>query len=88
MPSSPPGIRRDQVATACTDNSAELCDNRIYYRQAGNVCWALIKVPDDYDPAALMQALNATHWIGLVDNDEKAVPKQPPQGSPQPPPWN
>jgi hypothetical protein len=86
IPSSPPSPRRNEVEQTCSDNGARLCEAEIFYRQAGNDCWALIEVQDGYDPGPLMKALGATHWIGLLNSGEKAAGKQPPQGSPQAPP--
>jgi hypothetical protein len=82
IPSSPPKERRTEVAEICRRHDARLCENEIFYDDAGDV-HALIEVPDD--PAkqrALLDELGASEAHGKVNADEKDAGKRPPPSRP------
>jgi hypothetical protein len=81
--SSPPQQRRNEVGQICQRHDARLCENEIFYDEAGDV-HALIEVPDD--PAkqqALLDELGALESVGKVDAGEKEAGKNPPKSKPQ-----
>jgi len=79
---SPPKQRRNEVAAICRRHDGRLCENQIFFDDAGNV-HALIAMPDD--PAkqqALLDELGALEAVGAVDSDEKEAGKSPPRSRP------
>jgi hypothetical protein len=80
VPSSPPQQRRDDVAGICLSHGGRLVEGQIFYDAKGkNKAWALVETPaDEAQRDALLQALHAIKWTGLVDADEEADGKAPP----------
>ena len=77
--SSPPVKRRDDVKKICHDHGADLVAGQIYYDDAEGTAFALVEGPDgEKEQQALLDALDALQWVGLVDADEKAAGKKPP----------
>jgi hypothetical protein len=76
--SSPPRERRTEVWDICFSHGGRLCENQIYYDDAGGT-YALVELPDDPDQQqALREALGVTEFTGLVHADEKANDISPP----------
>jgi hypothetical protein len=76
--SSPPRERRDEVREICRRHGGRLCENQIYYDEAGQA-HALVQLPADAGrQQALLTELGATGWTGLVDADEQEEDVRPP----------
>lgn len=74
--SSPPRQRRNEVREICRRYGGRLIENQIFY-DARNQAYALVQVPAD-QRQALLAAIGATEWLGLVDADEKDSGAPPP----------
>jgi hypothetical protein len=76
--SSPPKERRETVRDICFRHGARLCEGQTYYDAQG-AAYSLVEVPaEEPEQRALLDELQATQWLGLVDADEHASETKPP----------